>query len=119
MKNRTATGATIYLQEELSKARLHTENIKHWIVKAYNLINASENRDHFFSVAGDIIHALPREVHALECSLNSSAIVLNKVDYEELRQVIRPDMIEELERVLEDVRLKIPRRTGKLPIVDE
>ena len=116
--HRTATGATVYLQEELSTARLHTENIKHLIVKAYDLINASENRDHFFAVAGDIIYSLPREVESLERALNSSAMAVNKIDYEEIRQVLRPEKIDELERILEDVRLKIPRRTGRLPIED-
>jgi len=112
---RTATGATVYVQQELSDARLHVEQLKHFVVKAYDLINASNQRDHFFAVAGDIIHGVPMVLAKLEKALNATAMAVDKIDYEELRQVIRPEKVDELERILEDVRLHIPRRTGKLP----
>jgi hypothetical protein len=34
------------------------------------------------------------------------------MDYEELRQILRPEKVDELERVLDDIRINIPRRTG-------
>jgi hypothetical protein len=42
-------------------------------------------------------------------------MAINKIDYEELRQVIRPDKVDELEAILDEVRLNVPRRTGRLP----
>lgn len=111
MNNRTATGVTVYIQNELSKARLCTENIKHLVVRSIKLIQDSGQRDHFYEVAGDIIHSLPAELSGLETALNSAAISVNKLDYEEIRQILRPEKIEELEILLEEVRLKIPRRT--------
>lgn len=115
---RTATGATVYVQQELSNARLHVEQLKHAAVRALDLVNASEKRDHFYAVAGDLIHGIPMTLQRLERALDTAAMAINKIDYEELRQVIRPEKVDELERVLEEVRLYIPRRTGRLPFED-
>lgn len=113
--HRTATGATVYVQQELSDARLHVEQLKYAAVKALDLINASQKRDHFYAIAGDLIYGIPMTLAKLERALDTAAMAVNKLDYEELRQVIRPEKVDELERVLEEVRLYIPRRTGRLP----
>lgn len=110
---RTATSPTAYLQEELSRARLCVDSLKNYVVKAIELVNASSKRDHLHGVAGDIIQMIPRVVAELEASLNAAAFATSKLDYESLRQVIRPDKVDELERILDDVRLKLPRRTGR------
>jgi len=105
--------ATIYLQEEVSNARLHCDELKNLAVRGLDLINASRQREHFYSVAGDIIHGVPQALMKLERSLNAAAMAVNKIDYEELRQVLRPEKVDELERVLDEVRMRIPRRTGR------
>ena len=110
---RTASGATVYVQEELSNARRQCEALKHVLVKALDLINSSGKVDHFYAVAGDLIYSGPQALMELERSLNATALAVNKIDYEELRQVLRPDKVDELEAVLEDVRIRIPRRTGR------
>lgn len=109
---RTAGGATVFIQEELSNARRQCEALKRAMVKALDLIHASKKADHFYEVAGDVIHAAPQALLELERALNTTALAVDKLDYEELRQVLRPDRVDELERVLEDVRIRIPRRTG-------
>lgn len=109
---RTASSATVYVQNELSNARRQCEALKRDVVQALDLINASQKSDHFYAVAGDIIYSAPQALAELERSLNSAALAVNKLDYEELRQVLRPDKVDELERVLEDVRIRIPRRTS-------
>jgi len=119
MERRRTAGATLYIQEELSDARLRADELKSYIVRALDLINASEKKDHFYAVAGDIIHAIPECVLKLERSLGAVSMAMNKVDYEEQRQILRPDKVDELERVLEEVRIRMPRRSGKLaPIQD-
>lgn len=110
---RTANGATVFVQEELSNARRQCEALKRILVKSLDLINSSEKADHFYAVAGDLIYSAPQALMELERSLNATALAMNKLDYEELRQVLRPDKVDELEAVLEDVRIRIPRRTGK------
>jgi len=106
--------ATIYIQEELSDARLRCNELKNYIVKVFDLVNASEKKDHFYAVAGDLIESIPSTLLKLEKSLDATALAVNKIDYEELRMTLRPEKVDELERVLEDVRLRIPRRTGRL-----
>ena len=118
-KDRIATGATVYVQQELSEARYQTEQLKHAVSRALELVEASEKKDHFYEVAGDLIHGVPQVLSRLEASLGRAAMAMNKIDYEELRQVIRPDQVDALEAVLEDVRLKIPRRTGRFPFMEE
>lgn len=112
MKHREA-GVTVYLQEELSDARLRLDELKGYVARALELVHASNQRDHLYAVAGDIILAIPECVLKAERALEATAMAVNKIDYEELRQVLRPEKVDELERVLEDIRLKVPRRTGK------
>jgi len=114
MATRRTAGATVFLQEELSDARLRCDELKSYVVKALDLVHASNMRDHFYAVAGDVIHAVPECVMKLERALGAASMAVNKVDYEEQRQVLRPEKVDELERVLEDVRLRMPRRKGKL-----
>jgi len=109
---RTA-GATVYIQEELSDARLRCDELKNYIVRTLDLINSSPQKDHFYAVAGDMIYAAPEALLKLEKSLGAVSMAVNKVDYEEQRQLLRPEKVDELERVLEDVRMRIPRRTGR------
>jgi hypothetical protein len=114
MKVRTA-GAMIYLQEELSDARLRCDELKGMLARALELVNASSKRDHLYAVAGDMIYGMPQTLLKLERALEASAMAVNKIDYEELRQVIRPEKVDELERILEEVRIRMPRRTGSVP----
>ncbi len=111
MTTRTA-GATVYLQEELSNARLQCEELKGFVTKALDLINKSEKKDHFYAIAGELIHSIPSTIIGLEKSLGAVAMVVNKTDYEQLRQVIDPTEVDKLEALLEDVRLRMPRRRG-------
>lgn len=113
MRSKTAN-ATIYVQEELSDARLRCDELKNYIVKAMDLVSKSGKRDHLYAVAGDVIQAVPETLLKLERALQAASMAMNKIDYEELRQTLRPDKVDELERVLEDVRMRVPRRTGKL-----
>ena len=115
--SRTASGALAYVQEELAKARNATERLKIDVAKAMALVQSSGSRDQLFAVAGDIVYGIPKSVMDIERSLQTAAMAVNKLDYEEIRQVIRPDKVDELESILDDVRLNIPRRTGRLPEV--
>lgn len=107
------TASTAFIQEEISSARLAVDELKNCVVRAIALVNSSKKKDHLYGVAGDIILTAPRVLFKLEQSLSAAALACDKIDYENLRQVIHPDKVAELERVLEDIRLRIPRRVGK------
>lgn len=113
MSRRHISGVTVYVQEELSDARLRCDELKNYIVKALDLVNASPKKDHFYAVAGDVIEAVPETLLKLEKALAATALAMNKIDYEEIRSSIRPEKVDELERVLDDIRLRMPRRTGR------
>ena len=116
---RRVANASIYIQEELSDARLRADELKGYIVRALDMLHASPQRDHFYAVAGDIIHAAPECMLKLERALQAAAMAVNEMDTSELKQVLRPEKVDELERVLEDLRVRIPRRTGSAPPVVE
>ena len=113
MGNLRTAGVTVYVQEELSDARLRCDELKNYIVKTLDLVNASPKKDHFYGVAGDLIEAIPDTLLKLEKALEATALAMNKIDYEELRSSIRPEKVDELERVLDDVRMRMPRRTSR------
>lgn len=113
MSRHHTAGATIYVQEELSDARLRCDELKNYIVKALDMVHASGKRDHIYGVAGEILEAVPDTLLKLEKALEAAALAMNKIDYEELRQTLRPEKVDELERVLEDVRMRMPRRMGR------
>ena len=115
LTKRTASGAIAYVQEELARSRNCVDRLKRDAVRAIQFVHASPARDHLYAVAGDIIYDIPRTIQELERSLDTAAMAINKLDYEELRQVIRPDRVDELESILDEVRLQIPRRTGRIP----
>lgn len=112
MSTHRSANAMVYVQEELSDARLRCDELKHLMVRALEMIHASKKSDHFYAVAGDIIYAAPQVITKLEKALDAAAMAVNKIDYEEIRQVLRPEKVDELERILDEVRLRIPRRTG-------
>lgn len=113
MKTRKAS-ATIYIQEELSDARVRCDELKHLMVKALDLINSSKKSDTFYAAAGDLIYSFPQTLTKLEKALDAAAMAVDKVDYEEIRVSIRPEKVDELERILDEVRIRMPRRTGKV-----
>lgn len=102
----------IYLQEELSDARLQCSKLHDLVAKALELVNSSSKKDHIYAVAGDVIYAVPQTLLKLERAVEASAMAVNQMDFEELRQTLRPEKVDELERVLEEVRIRIPRRIG-------
>lgn len=110
---RIAAQPMMYIQEELSDARLRCDELKNYIVKALDLVNNSGKRDHLYAVAGDVISAAPETLLKLQRAIEAAAMMVNNLDTEDLRQTLRPNKVDELERVLEDVRMRIPRRTGK------
>ena len=107
------SSAMVYIQEELSDARLRCDQLKHLVVRVMDLVNASKKSDHFYAVAGDIIYEVPQVLTKLEKALGAAAMAVNKVDYTELSQVLRPEKVDELERILDEVRVRLPRRTGE------
>lgn len=104
--------ATVYLVEELGDARLLCDQLLRYIERATQLVEKSGKRDHFFEVAGDLLQGIPETAFKLHKALQAVALATNRIDYEEVKQELRPEKADELERVLEDVRIRPVRRQG-------
>ncbi len=99
-------GALIYLVEELGDARLRCDQLLRYLAEAVKLIEKSSHKDHFFEVAGHLIQNIPDVAFRLQKALQAVALAADRLDYEEIKQELRPEKVEELERVLKDVRIR-------------
>lgn len=105
--------ATVYLMEELGDARMRCDQLVRYTAEAVKLIEQSSHRDHFFEVAGHLIQAIPQTVFLLQKALQATALAATRIDYEEIKQDLLPKKVEELERVLEDVRIRHVNRRSE------
>lgn len=74
-KRASSQAAWALLTEGVTQARVETHRAQHLLNRAQRLIDASEEKDHIYQVAGDIILALPRDWNAWP--LSSIAQVLH------------------------------------------
>jgi hypothetical protein len=108
-----ASGIAIYLLEELGDARLRCAQLKKYIDEAVTLINKSEHRDHFFETAAHLIYGIPDTLLRMDKALSAAALAASKLDYEEIKEELRPEKVEELEKALEEVRVKRVQRQSE------
>jgi hypothetical protein len=112
---KTASGISVFLLEELGDARLRTNQLKNYIDEANELIEKSEHRDHFFEVAGHLLHAIPDTLMRVTKSLDAAAMAVARWDYEEIKDDLRPEKVEQLEDALKDVRVRRVKRKSSQP----
>ncbi len=110
---KTATGISVYLLEELGDARLRCAQLKKYIDEAVQMIDKSEHRDHFFEVAAHLLHGIPDTLMRLDKALSAAALGAAKMDYEEIKDDLQPEKVDELERALEEVRVRRIQRRSK------
>jgi hypothetical protein len=107
---KTASGISVFLLEELGDARLRCAQLKKYIDEAVKLIDKSEHRDHFFEVAAHLMHGIPDTLMRMDKALSAAALAAAKLDYEEIKDDLQPEKVEELEKALEDVRIRRVQR---------
>lgn len=110
-------GATLYLMEELGDARLRCDQLVRYIDEAVKLIEKSSKKDHFMEVAGHLITGVPETAFKLQKALQAVALAADRIDYEELKQELRPEKVEELERVLKEVRIRPVQHRSENPMI--
>jgi hypothetical protein len=106
MNDKTGGGITVYLMEELTDARLRCDQLKRYVDQAMRLVSQSSQRDHVYEVAGNLLYGIPDALMRLDKALSATALAASRLDYEELKQELRPEKVEELENVLKDVRIR-------------
>ena len=111
---KVAGGVAIYLVEELGDARLRCAQLKKYVKEATDLIEKSEERDHLFEVAAHLIYGIPDVLFKLEKALDASAMAAARIDYEEIKDNIKPEKADDLEDAMDSVRLRyLQRRSGE------
>jgi hypothetical protein len=104
-QNRTAS-ISVFLVEELGDARVRCEQLKKYVDDAMDLVENSTHRDHFFEVAGHLLHGIPEVLFKLEKALEAASMAAGRIDYEEIKERLKPEKVEELEKALQDVRIR-------------
>ena len=115
MKVAGPLGITVFLLEELGDARLRCNQLKDYIGEATRLIEKSEQREHFFEVAGHLLHGIPDTLMRLSKALDAAAMAAAKWDYESVKEDLRPEKAEQLEDALKDVRTRRVERRSSNP----
>jgi hypothetical protein len=111
---KVASGISVFLLEELGDARLRCAQLKKYVDEAVQLIDKSEHRDHFFEVAGHLLHGIPDTLMRMDKALSAAALAAAKLDYEEIKDDLRPEKVDELEKALDEVRIRrVQRRSSK------
>ena len=108
--SKEASGVLIYLVEELGDARLRATQLKKYVKDALDLIEKSEHKDHFFEVAGNLIYGIPDVMMRLDKALDATALAAARLDYEEIKNGLRPEKADELESALAETRLRYLNR---------
>lgn len=117
MRNKSASRILIYLVEELGDARLRAAQLQKYVKDATDLIEKSEHRDAIFEVGAHLIHGIPDTLFKMSKALDASALAVSRLDYEEIKQGLKPEKAEELENVMEDNRLRyLKRRSNEGPM---
>ena len=99
-------GIIVYLQEDLTDARMRCDQLKKFVDRAVRHISDSPQKDHFYEVAGDLIYGIPDALFRLDKALDATALAAARLDYEELKQSLKPEKVELLEEVLKGVRVR-------------
>lgn len=99
-------GIIVYLQEELTDARMRCDQLKKFVDRAVRHISDSPQKDTFYEVAGDLIYGIPDALFRLDKALDATALAAARLDYEELKQSLKPEKVELLEEVLKGVRVR-------------
>lgn len=78
----SSQAAWALLTEGVTRARVETHRIQHLINRAMKLVDTSEEKDHLYQVAGDIILALPTRMEQLAIVLDRTGLALSKMGIE-------------------------------------
>jgi hypothetical protein len=110
--------ATVYLMEELGDARLRCDQLVRYLDEATKLIEQSPKKDELVEIAGHLIQGVPETAFKLQKALQAVALAADRLDYEELKQELRPEKVDELERVLQEARIRRVPHRSEIPIMN-
>lgn len=81
-KQSSSQAAWALLMEGVTRARVDTHRLRHMINRALSLVESSEEKEHLYQVAGDIIVGIPDRFDQLEIDLDRTSLALSKMGSE-------------------------------------
>jgi len=81
-KQASSQAAWALLMEGVAHARVDAHRLKHLINRAIRLVEASDEKEHLYQVAGDIIVGIPQRLEHLETDLDRTSLALSKMGAE-------------------------------------
>lgn len=81
-KNASSQVAWALLTEGVTKARIEAHRLEHLINRAQKLVDTSEEKEHLYQVAGDILEAVPKRFEQLIIALDRTSLALAKMGEE-------------------------------------
>lgn len=84
-KDASSQAAWALLTEGVTKARLELHRLQHLINRATKLVEGSEEKEHIYQVAGDILSAVPDRMDKLGIALDRTSLALARMGEEFLK----------------------------------
>lgn len=81
-KEASSQAAWALLTEGVTRARIEAHRLQHLINRASSMVEASDQKEHLYQVAGDIIVALPARLDQLLTALDRTGLALSKMGQE-------------------------------------
>lgn len=81
-KSASSQAAWAILTEGVTRARVESHRLQHLINRAQKLVDGSEQKDHLYQIAGDIIVALPERLDQILLALDRTSLALAKMGEE-------------------------------------
>ena len=81
-KEASSQAAWALLAEGVARARVEAHRLQHLMNRAQRLVDGSEEKDHLYQVAGDVIIAMPERLDQVLVALDRTALALSKLGEE-------------------------------------
>ena len=78
-KRASSQAAWALLTEGVTRARVEAHRLQHLLGRASALVEASEEKEHIYQVAGDIVTAAPERLDNLLVALDRTALALSRM----------------------------------------
>lgn len=78
-KQANSQAAWALLTEGVTAARLEAHRLQHLVNRATQLVEQSNQREHLYEVAGDVIVALPKRLDRLIIDLDRTSLALSRM----------------------------------------
>jgi len=81
MNDRRAGSQAVWalLTEGVTRARLEAHRIQHMLDRGLLMVEQSEEKDHLYQMAGDVITGMPERLNALMVALDRTSLALSKM----------------------------------------